>query len=225
MTKLKVLSLFAGIGGFDLGLERTGGFETVAVCEINPFCRSVLKRHWPKAKQYEDVRDLTAETLRGDGIAVDVICGGFPCQDISLAGHQKGIEDGTRSGLYVEVIRLIRELRPTFTLMENVTALLSGPSNRPGQWMGRVLGDLASIGHDAEWHRRPDRVHIVLRNALPLQEDAGCIGSVDFEAGRFAAMRLGQPHVVEHGGGVEQLGVIGEAATLARHRAEQIDAA
>lgn len=153
MEKLKVLSLFAGIGGFDLGLERTGGFETVAVCEIDPFCRSVLARHWPKARQYEDVRELTGDVLRRDGIEVDVICGGFPCQDISHAGNQQGIGEGTRSGLYAEVIRLIREVRPVFTLMENVAALLSGPSDRPGWWMGRVLGDLAAIRHDAEWHR------------------------------------------------------------------------
>jgi DNA (cytosine-5)-methyltransferase 1 len=81
MAKLRVLSLFAGIGGFDLGLERTGGFETVALCEIDPFCRKVLAKHWPNVKQYEDVRELTADTLARDGIAVDVICGGFPCQD------------------------------------------------------------------------------------------------------------------------------------------------
>lgn len=79
---LRVLSLFAGIGGFDLGLERTGGFKTVAFCEIDPFCRRVLAKHWPEVPCYDDVRELTAERLAADGIAVDVICGGFPCQDV-----------------------------------------------------------------------------------------------------------------------------------------------
>src|SRR5688572_15082044 len=88
--KLKLLDLFSGIGGFSLGLERTGGFETVAFCEIDPFCRRVLAKHWPHVRQYEDVRELTARQLEADGIAVDVICGGFPCQDISYAGKGAG---------------------------------------------------------------------------------------------------------------------------------------
>jgi len=99
--KLRVLSLFASIGGFDLGLERTGGFETVAFCEIEPFCRRVLAKHWPEVPCYEDVRTLTAERLAADGIAVDVICGGFPCQDISLAGSGAGLA-GERCGLWYE---------------------------------------------------------------------------------------------------------------------------
>jgi DNA (cytosine-5)-methyltransferase 1 len=83
MKKLRVLDLFSGIGGFSLGLERTGGFETVALCEIEEYPRRVLQKHWPKVPIYHDVRELTADTLRRDGIAVDVICGGFPCQDLS----------------------------------------------------------------------------------------------------------------------------------------------
>src|SRR3954468_25090950 len=86
--KLKVLDLFSGIGGFSLGLERSGGFETVAFCEIEPFPRRVLAKHWPKVPIYEDVRELTGARLAADGIAVDVITGGFPCQDISVAGHR-----------------------------------------------------------------------------------------------------------------------------------------
>ena len=89
MEKLKVIDLFSGIGGFSLGLERTGGFETVAFCEIEEFPRRVLAKHWPKVPCYNDVRELTAETLRRDGIAVDVITGGFPCQDLSVAGSQR----------------------------------------------------------------------------------------------------------------------------------------
>jgi DNA (cytosine-5)-methyltransferase 1 len=136
--KLKVLSLFAGIGGFELGLERTGGFETVAQCEIDPFCRKVLAKHWPKVKRYEDVRTLTADTLRRDGIDVDVICGGFPCQDISGAGNQAGMGHGTRSGLWGEIVRIAREVRPKIIIVENVSNLLAGPSERPGAWFGRV---------------------------------------------------------------------------------------
>jgi DNA (cytosine-5)-methyltransferase 1 len=84
--KFKVLSLFAGIGGFDLGLERTGGFETVAFCEIEPEAQAVLHKHWPGVPIYDDVRELTADRLRQDGLKPDCIVGGFPCQDISLAG-------------------------------------------------------------------------------------------------------------------------------------------
>ena len=106
MTKLKVLDLFSGIGGFSLGLERTGGFETVAFCEIEEFPRRVLAKHWPGVPCYHDVRELTADRLHKDGIAVDVITGGFPCQDLSLAGKQGGMGEGTRSGLWSEIDRL-----------------------------------------------------------------------------------------------------------------------
>ncbi len=147
MNKLKLLDLFSGIGGFSLGLERTGGFETVAFCEIEEFPRKVLRKHWPEVPQYEDIRDLTAAGLRRDGISVDAICGGFPCQDISTAGKQAGL-DGDRSGLWSEVARLVRELRPRIVLLENVSALLHNG-------MGRVLGDLAECGYDAEWQVIP----------------------------------------------------------------------
>lgn len=171
---LKVLDLFSGIGGFSLGLERTGGFETVAFCEIEEFPRRVLAKHWPGVPIYDDVRTLTAERLAADGIAVDVICGGFPCQDISNAGRQAGIT-GARSGLWSEMARLVGEVRPRFLVVENVTNLLAGER---GAWFGRVLGDLAALGYDAEWHCIPagavgaphirDRVWVV---AHPNQAD------------------------------------------------------
>jgi DNA (cytosine-5)-methyltransferase 1 len=153
--KLRVLDLFSGIGGFSLGLERTGGFETVAFCEIEPFPRRVLAKHWPEVPCYDDVRTLTAKRLAADGIAVDVITGGFPCQDISTAGNQAGINSGTRSGLWSEIVRLASELRPQFIIVENVANLLAGPSDKPGGWFGRVLGDLAECGYDAEWENIP----------------------------------------------------------------------
>src|SRR5205823_3024143 len=118
-------------------------FRTVAFCEIEEFPRRVLAKHWPDVPCYDDVRTLTAERLGADGIAVDVICGGFPCQDISVAGAGDGI-DGNRSGLWSEYARLIGELRPRFIIVENVAALLD-------RGMGRVLGDLAALGFDAEW--------------------------------------------------------------------------
>jgi len=150
--KLRVLDLFSGIGGFSLGLEATGGFETVAFCEIEKYPQQVLAKHWPGVPIYGDVRELTAARLATDGIGVDVITGGFPCQDISNAGKGAGIGEGTRSGLWSEIARLVGELRPRYVIVENVTALLSGDS---GRWFGRVLGDLAALGYDAEWHCIP----------------------------------------------------------------------
>ena len=171
MRKLRVLDLFSGIGGFSLGLERTGGFETVAFCEIDPFCRRVLAKHWPHVRQFEDVTKLKGEDVG----PVDVICGGFPCQDISHAGKGAGIE-GQRSGLWSEYARLVGELRPSYVIVENVSALL-------GRGIDRVLGDLAEIGFDAEWHCIPasavgaphirDRVWII---AYPQHSDANRTG-------------------------------------------------
>ena len=153
--KLRVLDLFSGLGGFSLGLERTGGFETVAFCEIEPFPRKILAHHWPEVPCYEDVTTLTGDILRRDGIGVDVITGGFPCQDISVAGRQAGINSGTRSGLWSEIVRLTVELRPRYVIVENVAVLLGGPTERPGGWFGSILGDLAEIGYDAEWEVIP----------------------------------------------------------------------
>lgn len=143
MKKLRVLDLFSGIGGFSLGLERTGGFETVAFCEIEEFPRRVLKKHWPEVPIYHDVRKLTADTLRRDGIAVDVICGGFPCQDASIAKTDGVGTAGERTGLFREVVRLACDLDCPI-VMENVPELLN-------RGFGDVLGALAEIGFDAEW--------------------------------------------------------------------------
>lgn len=172
MSKLRVLDLFSGIGGFSLGLERTGGFETVAFCEIEDYPRRVLAKHWPDVPIYDDVRTLTHERLQQDGIAVDVICGGFPCQDISFAGKGAGLA-GERSGLWREFARLIDEIRPRYALVENVAALLY-------RGLGDVLGGLAEIGYDAEWHcipassvgapHRRDRIWIV---AYPVADAGG----------------------------------------------------
>lgn len=141
---MKVLDLFSGIGGFSLGLERAG-METVAFCEFDKHAQAVLKKHWPNVPIFEDVRTLDAKQFRG---SIDVVCGGFPCQDLSNAGKKAGIS-GERSGLYREMLRIISECLPRYAIFENVSALLSGCQ---GRWFAQFLYDLATLGYDAEWH-------------------------------------------------------------------------
>lgn len=144
---MRVLELFAGIGGFSLGLERTGKFKTVAFCEIDEQAQRVLRKHWPDTPIFADVSALTADVLEERGVSVDVITGGFPCQDISFAGRGAGLA-GERSGLWFQFHRLIKEIQPRYALIENVSAL-----RRRG--LGEVLRSLAEIGYDAEWHCIP----------------------------------------------------------------------
>lgn len=139
-------SLFAGIGGMDLGLERAG-MECRWQVEIDPFCRRVLTKHWPNVPKYGDICELTGNELE----PVDLIAGGFPCQDVSMAGARKGVGHGTRSGLYREYLRLVAHLRPKYVLMENVAGLLVPTEDGQPAPISRVLGDLAEGGFDAEW--------------------------------------------------------------------------
>ena len=143
MRDVTVGSLFSGAGLCDLGLE-WAGMKHRFFCEVDPFCRSVLRRHWPGIPIYEDVRELRGADLP----PVDVLCGGFPCQDVSLAGKRKGIAKGTRSGLWHEYARLIEEIRPGYVIIENVPGLLAAG-------VEAVLQDLASVGYDAEWEVLP----------------------------------------------------------------------
>ena len=145
VVMLRVLDLFSGIGGFSLGLERAG-MRTVAFCEIDPYCRAVLRRHWPRIPIFPDVRKLGVEQTNclGD---INVICGGFPCQDISLLGAGAGLS-GARSGLWSEFRRLIEEAAPRFVIIENVVALRS-------RGLATILRDLDALGFDAEWHCIP----------------------------------------------------------------------
>lgn len=140
----KLLDLFSGIGGFSYGLEASDGFETQAFVEINPFCRRVLKKHWPKVPQFHDIKSISIP--RGE---FDAICGGFPCQDVSLAaqGNQQSIL-GARSGLWFHYLRLISEGLPTWVIIENV-------ENLRHRGLEIILSQLADLGYDAEWNVIP----------------------------------------------------------------------
>lgn len=131
-------SLFSGIGGLELGLERAGLGAVAWQVECDPFCTRVLARHWPHARRFGDVRTVNATNL----LPVDGICGGFPCQDVSSAGKRAGL-DGARSGLWVEYLRIVSELRPRWCVVENVT---SGET----AWLPRVQHDLVSLGYRCE---------------------------------------------------------------------------
>ena len=137
--KLKVLDLFSGIGGFSLGLERAG-METVAFCEIEDYPRKVLKKHWPDVPIYEDIRELTSERLKADGITADLICGGYPCQPFSTAGKRQG--EGDDRHLWPEMYRLIKTLRPRWVIAENVAGHIS-------MGLDAVLSDLEA--EDYAW--------------------------------------------------------------------------
>jgi len=135
MTKLKVGSLFTGIGGIDLGLERAG-FEISWQCEIDPWCQQILEQHWPGLTRYSDIKEVTHAEK------VDILAGGFPCQPVSSAGGKKAQADPR--WLWPEYARLISIIRPRYVLVENVPGLLI-------RGMGDVVTDLATLGYDAEW--------------------------------------------------------------------------
>jgi DNA (cytosine-5)-methyltransferase 1 len=132
-------SLFTGIGGLDLGMDRAG-WQCRWQVENDPYCTKVLEKHWPDVKRYGDIRAVTGDELE----PVDLICGGFPCQDLSQAGKRAGIE-GTRSGLWFEFARLVGRLRPRYVLIENVPGLLVSDAMR------RVVGELARLGYVGCW--------------------------------------------------------------------------
>ncbi len=144
MKRLKLLDAFAGIGGFSYAAEKlVGGYKTKHFIEIDPYCQSVLKKNFPKVPIHNDITTFHAE--QGE---YDVLTAGFPCQDLSVAGSQRGIGEGTRSGLFYEVMRLVGEIRPKFVLLENVRNLLS---HQDGQTFQEVLFQIAKHGYDAEW--------------------------------------------------------------------------
>ena len=137
---LRLLDTFSGIGGFSYAAEHiVGGFETVAFVEREPYCQKILSKHWPSVPIHDDIT-----TFNPKPYSADVICGGFPCQDISLAGKQAGIKEGTRSGLFYELMRVVRLVRPQYVILENVSAILANG-------LDTVLAELAQAGFDAEW--------------------------------------------------------------------------
>lgn len=190
---LSIGSLFSGIGGLELGLERAGLGHVEWQCEVDPFCRAVLAKHWPNATRYADVREMGREhdeecdmgwdCTCGASLAappVDVVCGGFPCQDISSAGSRRGL-DGERSSLWFEFLRIVRLVRPRIVIVENASALtLRG--------LGAVLGGLSESGYDAFWDCIPaaavgapfrrDRCFVVAAEEPWLEDlaDPGCWG-------------------------------------------------
>jgi len=190
-------SLFAGIGGFDLGFERAG-LKCMWQCENNPFCIELLKKHWPNVQRFGDIKKLRNPPY------VDVICGGFPCQDISNAGKRKGIK-GERSGLWSEMLRIICEVRPKYVVVENVAALVN-------RGLSTVLGELAESGYDAEWqvlsaaafgapHLR-ERVFIV---AYPNQfnDDSGGYGSGEISQQQTPKIFRGEKNEIHYAAGEE----------------------
>ena len=145
-NKLKILDLFSGIGGFSLGLERTGQFKTVAFCEIDKYCKLLLQKHWKGVKIYNDVKEITQEGFKADGIpSPDVITGGFPCQPFSVAGKQKGTSDNRH--LWPEMFRIIKAFKPRFVIGENVRGIIN---IQDGVVFEAVCTDLESEGYEVQ---------------------------------------------------------------------------
>jgi DNA (cytosine-5)-methyltransferase 1 len=134
-----MIDTFSGIGGFSLAARWLGGIETVQFVERDPYCQRILAKHWPTVPIHDDI--CTFNPAPG---SADIVCGGFPCQDISTAGKQAGIKEGTRSGLFYELMRVVRLVGPRYIVLENVAAITSNG-------MDAVLGTLAEAGFDAEW--------------------------------------------------------------------------
>ena len=161
MVGLTAVSLFAGVGGFDLALERAG-VPVVAAVEIDKQASGVLAHQFPNTKLFGDIQEVSGDDLRGAGFVPKrgIITGGFPCQDLSVAGKRAGLA-GKRSGLFWEIVRLIDDLHPRWLILENVPGLLSSNGGRD---MGTVIGTLAELGYgvgyrvlDAQFFGVPQR--------------------------------------------------------------------
>ena len=149
--QLKILDLFSGIGGFSIGLERTGQFKTVAFCEIDKFCTLLLQKHWKGVKIYNDVKEIKKERLEADGIeSPDIITGGFPCQPFSVAGKQKGTSDDRH--LWPEMFRIIKEFTPRWVVGENVKGITN---IQDGMVFETVCTDLEGAGYEVRTFNIP----------------------------------------------------------------------
>ncbi|HFI2437954.1 TPA: DNA cytosine methyltransferase [Streptococcus suis] len=237
---MKFLDLFAGIGGFRLGMERAG-HECVGFCEIDPFARKSYKAiHNTEGElEFHDITRVTDESVRGIG-RVDVICGGFPCQAFSIAGKRAGFED-TRGTLFFEIARFASILRPKYLFLENVTGLLNHDN---GNTFETILGALDELGYDAEWQvfnsknfgvpQNRERVFIIghLRGAggrafFPFERGDKEIGSLQGQSTNTITARYGeaqgsgsyiiegqQPKIIQRGHGYNQGGEHDIAPTL-----------
>ena len=196
---MRVLDVFSGIGGASLGLH-WAGMRTIAFCERDRFCAEVLRRHWPGVPVYADIRRLSASRLRKDGVPwAELLVGGFPCQDVSVAGRGAGLA-GARSGLWGDMVRLVAECGPRWVVVENVPGLRSRGSDR-------VCGELEALGyacwaivvgavHAGAPHRR-QRVWIVAR----LQGAAADAAGAGLEMGERGAAGAAAGLPVERRGG------------------------
>jgi DNA (cytosine-5)-methyltransferase 1 len=185
MAHMTGVSLFAGVGGFDLAMENNN-IKVVATCEIDKNASKVLQKHFPNAKLFSDVQEVTGEQLISAGFDPrnGIITGGFPCQDLSVAGKRAGLA-GERSGLFWEIARIIQETETEWFILENVPGLLS--SNK-GKDMGVVIGTLVDLGYSVAWRvldaqyfgvpQRRRRVFIVGRR----NPDGTSVGKVLFES-------------------------------------------
>ena len=172
----KLLDLFSGLGGFSLGLERTGYFKTVAFCDNDKYSKLIINKHWKGKKVYEDVREITKQRLKADGIELpDIITGGFPCQPFSIAGKQKGTSDDRH--LWPEMFRIIKELTPRWIIGENVKGLVN---LQDGVVFETVCSDLEGEGYEVRAfnipaagvgapHRR-ERIWIVANSRRALRQ-------------------------------------------------------
>jgi DNA (cytosine-5)-methyltransferase 1 len=227
MSTLKIGSLFAGYGGLDMGIKDVLDAETVWFSEFDKAPSAILAHHWPDIPNHGDITQIDWANVE----PVDILTGGFPCQDVSLAGARKGLKDGTRSGLWSEFARAIETLKPRLVVIENVRGLLSaaaGGSVESDPWgvgdgatrpvvnaLGAVLGDLVSLGYDAEWcgvraadagapHGRY-RIFIVAHpehNGNASREGGGCVGTFTAQGGheRFAPSANVEPAGASRGG-------------------------
>ncbi len=213
-------SMFAGIGGLELGFESTGRFETKWQVEIDDYANQVLGKHWPGVARWKNVKTFPPRPV--SDWQCDVIAGGFPCQDLSFAGKGAGLA-GERSGLFSEIIRVAGIIKPRAIVLENVAALYA-------RGLGVVLGELAQIGYDAEWHcvsaasvgapHRRDRVFIVAWHANGDSKPAGFVhlanadGTQRERSGVSSGIHAGNPNINSASSGREQTQKMADSASV-----------
>jgi len=182
---LQHVSLFSGVGGFDLAAERAG-MQPAAMCEIDTNAQNILKKHWPNTPLFTDVKEVTGDSLRQLGIdpTRTVLDGGFPCQDVSVAGRRAGLA-GARTGLFWEIIRILNEFQPAWIVLENVPGLLTSNNGRD---MGTILGALEISGYQDLAYRILDAQHFGVPQRRRRVFIVGHLGTTDAWAGQVLAI-------------------------------------